>query len=183
MKNFTKWQNQENSKTNRVWALMIGALIFLFMIPGFQIFICPKFDFYFGIGSFFNGLGNLIVGITAIVAGGIVGMWTIAAQVTLASGTPFPMLPTKKLVIVGPFQYCRNPMTLGTIIAYAGIAILIGSFSAVVVIAIFAALLICYLKMIEEKELEMRFGKDYVEYKRKTPFIIPIPFGRRGTVR
>ena len=105
--------------------------------------------------------------------GGTVAIWTIVIQINLASGTPFPMLPTKRLLIVGPFRYCRNPMTLGTIIAYAGIAILIGSYTALIVVAIFAAMLICYLKIIEEKELQMRFGSEYLEYKKKTPFMIP----------
>ena len=65
-------------------------------------------------------------------------------------------------------------MTLGTILAYGGIAILIGSFTALLAVAIFAALLIVYLKIIEEKELELRFGSEYIEYKEKTPFIIPV---------
>jgi protein-S-isoprenylcysteine O-methyltransferase Ste14 len=41
-------------------------------------------------------------------------------------------------------------------------------------VAIFAAILIGYLKIIEEKELQIRFGNEYIEYKRETPFIIPI---------
>ena len=129
----------------------------------------------------FNGAGNIIVGVAAIIIGGVVAMWTIIAQIRLASGTPFPMLPTKKLLIVGPFKYCRNPMTLGTIIAYAGVSILIGSFTALIATSILAAVLISYLKLIEEKELQMRFGSEYVEYKEKTPFIIPIRIGRTGS--
>jgi protein-S-isoprenylcysteine O-methyltransferase Ste14 len=92
----------------------------------------------------------------------------------LASGTPFPMLPTKKLLVVGPFKYCRKPMTLGTIMAYAGIAIWIGSVTALSAAAILAAILICYLKLIEEKELLLRFGDEYMDYKKKTAFLIPI---------
>jgi protein-S-isoprenylcysteine O-methyltransferase Ste14 len=34
-------------------------------------------------------------------------------------------------------------------------------------------LLILYIKNIEEKELEMRFGNEYVKYKANTAFIIP----------
>ena len=173
MNNFQKWQNQDNSNKNRIWALGIGALIFPIMIPAFLIIVLPQVDNFLGISSFFNGLGNIIIGVLAIIIGGIVAIWTIVIQINLASGTPFPMLPTKKLLIVGPFKYCRNPMTLGTIIAYAGIAILIGSCTALIVVAIFAVMLICYLKIIEEKELRMRFGSEYIEYKKKTPFIIP----------
>ena len=159
-------------------ALIIGALIFPTTIPACLILVLPHVDNFFGIGSFFNGLGNIIIGIMAIIIGGIVAIWTIVIQITLASGTPFPMLPTKKLLIVGPFKYCRNPMTLGTIIAYGGIAVLIGSFTALLAVAVFAALLIGYLKIIEEKELEIRFGSEYIEYKKKTPFIIPIKMKR-----
>jgi protein-S-isoprenylcysteine O-methyltransferase Ste14 len=178
MNNFLKWQNQDDSNKNRILALVIGALIFPITIPVILIVVLPYVDNYFGISSFFYGLGNIIIGVMAIVIGGIVAIWTIVIQITLASGTPFPMLPTKKLLIVGPFKYCRNPMTLGTIIAYAGIAILVGSFSALLAVAIFAAILIGYLKIIEEKELQMRFGSEYIEYKKKTPFIIPIKIAR-----
>ena len=69
-------------------------------------------------------------------------------------------------------------MTLGTVIAYGGIAILIGSFTALLAVAIFATILISYLKIIEENELQIRFGSEYIEYKKKTPFIIPIKIGR-----
>jgi protein-S-isoprenylcysteine O-methyltransferase Ste14 len=178
MNNFIKWQNQDNPNKNRLVALVIGALIFPITIPVCLVLVVPQVDNYLGISSFFYGWGNVIVGVMAIIIGGIVAIWTIVIQMTLASGTPFPMLPTKKLLIVGPFKYCRNPMTLGTIIAYAGVAILIGSFSALVVVAVFAAILVGYLKIIEEKELQMRFGSEYIEYKRKTPFIIPMKLGR-----
>ncbi len=153
--------------------MLLGALIFPITIPVCLILVIPQVDHYFGLSSFFYGWGNLIIGALAIVIGGIVAIWTIVIQITLASGTPFPMLPTKRLLIVGPFQYCRNPMTLGTILAYSGIAILIGSLSAFIVVAILAGVLIGYLKIIEEKELKMRFGREYLEYKQKTPFFIP----------
>ncbi len=178
MNNFLKWQNQDKSSLGHIIALVIGALIFPTMIPFLLVAVLPRFDNYFGISSLFFGLGNIVSGVLAIIIGGVVAIWTIVIQINLASGTPFPMLPTKKLLIVGPFKYCRNPMTLGTIVAYVGIAVLIGSFSALLAVAIFAAMLIGYLKLIEEKELEIRFGSEYAEYKKKTPFIIPIKLAR-----
>jgi len=178
MNKFLKWQKQDNPGKNRILALVIGALIFPITLPVLLVMVLPHVDKSLGIDSFFFGSSNMIIGIMAIIIGGIVAIWTIVIQITLASGTPFPMLPTKKLLIIGPFKYCRNPMTLGTILAYMGIAIWIGSFSAVLAVTIFAALLITYLKLVEEKELQMRFGQEYIEYKKKTPFIIPIKFNR-----
>ncbi len=178
MNKYLKWQNQDNSSKSRIYALLIGALIFPIAIPVLLIVVLPPVDKYFGIGPLFYGMVNIVIGIVMILLGGAVAIWTIAAQITLASGTPFPMLPTKKLLVIGPFKYCRNPMTLGTVIAYAGVAIWVGSFTALLAVIVFAALLIAYLKLIEEKELVLRFGDEYVEYKKNTPFIIPIKIGR-----
>jgi len=37
---------------------------------------------------------------------------------TRGRGTPLPVMPTQELLTEGPFRYSRNPMTLGTILAY-----------------------------------------------------------------
>jgi protein-S-isoprenylcysteine O-methyltransferase Ste14 len=172
---YKKWQNNDNSEGKRVFALVIGALIFPTGIPAILVLLLPQVDKIIGIGTFYAGYGNIIIGVIAIIMGGFLALWTITAQIKLASGTPFPMLPTKKLLIIAPFKYCRNPMTLGTIIAYSGVAIWVGSYTSLLGVVIFSLILLVYLKFLEEKELEMRFGQEYVDYKNDTPFIIPNP--------
>jgi protein-S-isoprenylcysteine O-methyltransferase Ste14 len=178
MNRFIKWQNQENSLKKHILFLGLGALIFPLSIPVVLVILLPRVEKMMGIGSFFIGNQNIITGILLILFGGILAIWTIFAQIKLASGTPFPMLPTKNLIIIGPFKYCRNPMTLGTIMAYSGIAVMIGSFASLLFVVLFALLLITYLKLVEEKELVLRFGQEYAEYKKVTPFIIPIRFAK-----
>ena len=56
---------------------------------------------------------------------------------------------------------------------YLGVAVLIGSISAVVFVLAFTVLLLVYIKFLEEKEMELRFGEAYREYRKRTPFIIP----------
>jgi len=60
--------------------------------------------------------------------------------------------------------------------AYSGIVVMIGSYTALLFVVIFFLILLAYLKLVEEKELELRFGQEYLEYKNATPFIIPIRF-------
>jgi protein-S-isoprenylcysteine O-methyltransferase Ste14 len=175
---YKKWQNNENSERKRLIALIIGALIFPIGIPAILVILLPQLDKIIGIGSFYVGYGNIIIGVIAIIMGGFLALWTIIDQIKLASGTPFPMLPTQKLLITGPFKYCRNPMTLGTLSAYSGVAILVGSYTALLGVVIFSLMLIVYLKLIEEKEMAMRFGQEYFEYKKNTPFIFPIRIGK-----
>ncbi len=173
MNKFKEWQDEKASSGKQIMMLLIGALIFPTGIPAILVFLLPQVDKSIGIGSFHVGTVNIILGVIAIFMGAFFALWTIFVQIKLASGTPFPMLPTQKLLIVGPFKYCRNPMTLGTILAYLGVVIWVGSFTALLAIVILALLLLGYLKLIEEKELVLRFGQEYLAYKKTTPFILP----------
>ena len=83
------------------------------------------------------------------------------------------MAPTQTLLVTGPFQYCRNPMTFGTVMLYFGISKLAGSLSSIIVVALFTLILLLYIKKIEERALADRFGQAYLDYKAVTPFIIP----------
>lgn len=82
-------------------------------------------------------------------------------------------MATQKLVVKRPYTYCRNPMALGTTAFYFGVAIWTGSLSALGLSLIYPVVILIYIKLIEEKELEKRFGLEYLEYKRRTPFLIP----------
>jgi protein-S-isoprenylcysteine O-methyltransferase Ste14 len=94
-------------------------------------------------------------------------------QFSFGKGTPIPLMATRKLVVKRPYTYCRNPMTLGTTAFYLGIAIWTGSLSGLCLSLIYPVVILIYIKLIEEKELEQRFGLEYLEYKRRTPFLIP----------
>lgn len=174
MDKFVRWQKQDTPEKSRTGAFLIAAMIFPTTIPILLVLVLPLLDRSLGIKSLYHGWINILIGVVGIIKGFTIAIWTIVLQISRASGTPFPMLPTKKLLVTGPFKYCRNPMTLGTIIAYSGIAILVGSWASLIFVAILAMLLIAYLKLIEEKELLLRFGSEYDEYKKKTPFLIPI---------
>ncbi len=64
-------------------------------------------------------------------------------------------------------------MSLGIFLFYGGFGIWVGSISAILIVLIFAILLVAYIKVFEEKELEARFGNEYLEYKLNTPFLLP----------
>ena len=83
------------------------------------------------------------------------------------------MMPTQELLTDGPFRHCRNPMTLGAILAYLGIAVTARTPAGIVLVLSFAASLLVYLKRLEEGELAERFGEAYLAYRRETPFIVP----------
>lgn len=173
MNHYTKWAGKEYSFKQRMLGLLPAGLLFVLIIPYLLIVVIPRLDSVLHFPVLFFGILNILCGIFFMVTGAIYAFWSIISQVTLARGTPLPMMPTQKLLVSGPFKQCRNPMTFGTIFLYLGIAILIGSISSIAVVILFGALLLSYIKLVEERELEARFGQEYLEYKKNTPFIFP----------
>jgi protein-S-isoprenylcysteine O-methyltransferase Ste14 len=84
-----------------------------------------------------------------------------------------PLMATQELVVEPPYTYCRNPMALGAIGMYPGVALLFQSFGAGTLVLLFAAVLLTYIKRGEEKEMTARFGPEYLAYKQRTRFLIP----------
>lgn len=113
------------------------------------------------------------------LAGLFLAMWTVWTQLRRGRGTPIPAMATQKLLIDGPYRLCRNPMALGAVGFYTGMAVCLGSWAAVLAVLLFAVGLIAYLKLVEEEEMALRFGDQYVRYKQTTPFLIPYRLGRR----
>jgi protein-S-isoprenylcysteine O-methyltransferase Ste14 len=174
MNKFKKWAEHEYSMKQRMIAVVFGGVIFWVVIPFFIVVVSSYIDQWLRLPKFYYGLINPVIGLLSIVVGWIFANWTVKVQFSLGRGTPIPLMATQKLVIKGPYTYCRNPMTLGTAIFYLGVAIWLGSFSAVGLGLIYPAGIVIYIKLIEEKELEERFGSEYFEYKKRTPFLIPL---------
>jgi len=170
---YLDWAKREYSLRERLVALVFAGIFFVLVLPYLLVRWSGSLDQALGLPRFTAGVLNPIVGIVLILGGGFLGLWSGQTQVTIGSGTPLPMMPTQRLIVKPPFTYCRNPMTLGTIVGYLGIGIWLGSFSTIAIVVLFGALLLLYVKFIEEKELEARFGPDYLAYKKKTPFLLP----------
>ena len=170
---YSKWAQKEHPEPVRIAAMLLAGVVFLILIPYVIIVVCPNWDQRLGLTGFDFGALNFIIGGLLIVVGLFFGLWSNLTQLTRGRGTPLPMLPTQELLIGGPYRYCRNPMTLGAILAYLGLGILVGTVTGIGLVLCFAGLLILYLKLLEEKELSERFGEAYLQYKREVPFIIP----------
>jgi len=173
MDRFKKWAEHKYSKKQRMIAVILGGFIFWLAIPFLIIVVSSYIDQRLHLPKFFDGLINSVVGLLFIVVGWLFANWTVKVQFSLGKGTPIPLMATQKLIVKGPYAYCRNPMTLGTAIFYLGIAIWTGSFSAVGLGLVYPVGISIYIKLIEEGELEERFGSEYLEYKKSTPFLIP----------
>jgi protein-S-isoprenylcysteine O-methyltransferase Ste14 len=173
IKRFEEWAQKPYSRRQRLVVIVLGGILFWIVLPFVIIIGSYSLDQWLSLPRFVYGRLNTIIGLLFIGTGWLFANWTVKVQFSLGSGTPIPLMPPRKLIIKRPYTYCRNPMALGTTTFYLGIAIWLGSLSALVLGLIYPIGISIYIKIIEEKELEERFGSEYSEYKKRTPFLIP----------
>jgi protein-S-isoprenylcysteine O-methyltransferase Ste14 len=172
---YTVWAEREYGAARRTAITLLAGPVFLGLLPFLVAGVGPRLDRRLGLRPLKIRRANGIVGGLLSVAGFSLGLWSVVTQLDRGRGTPLPVMPTQGLLTEGPFRYCRNPMTLGTILAYQGIAVAVGTIAGTVFVLSLAASLLAYLKRLEEEELTERFGEAYVAYRREVPFIVPRP--------
>src|SRR5436190_20493799 len=75
--------------------------------------------------------GSSLLKIIAIVAG-LIGLafflYTVFLFRVIGKGTLAPWSPKQKLVVVGPYRYCRNPMITGVLFILVGETLFFNSY-------------------------------------------------------
>ena len=105
--------------------------------------------------------------------GSVLCVWTAKLFTKYGEGTPAPWDPPRKLVIIGPYRYVRNPMITGVLLVLLAEALLFGSWLIAGWMLLFLLGNVIYFPFVEEKGLEKRFGDEYLKYKARVPRWIP----------
>jgi len=114
-------------------------------------------------------VSGLIVGLSGIC----MLVYTISLFGRFGKGTLAPWSPTQKLVVIGPYRYCRNPMITGVLAILLGEAGFLNSVDILRWAGLFFIINTIYFILKEEPDLEKRFGKEYRIYKQNVPRWIP----------
>ncbi len=106
-----------------------------------------------------------------------IGLWLLVTTVhlfaTVGQGTLAPWDPPRKLVVVGPYRYTRNPMITSVVMILLGMSLLLGSLVIAAWTLIAFAVNTIYFVAVEEPSLLLRFGDEYSEYQRHVPRWFP----------
>ncbi|KQC09290.1 MAG: hypothetical protein APR62_02750 [Smithella sp. SDB] len=166
------YKGATSTKRTRTLLTPLVGLIF-FCIVLFLIIVSFYLDRFFEIKRFVSKPLSLVISAPFLIIGSFLWLWS-AGKFFKTKGTPVPVNPPPQLVTDGPYAYSRNPMMTGLFMVMAGAGIFFGSITLTFIITpLFVFMSILEFRYIEEPELTKRFGKEYVEYKEKTPLIIP----------
>jgi len=90
-------------------------------------------------------------------------------------GTPVPIAPPRRLVVVGFYRHVRNPMYVGFIVGWLGLWVIFGRANLAALTVAFVAVVgvAFFVRFYEEPTLRKMFGADYEEYRKNVPRWIP----------
>jgi protein-S-isoprenylcysteine O-methyltransferase Ste14 len=175
-----RFMRRKASTSYRLISLLAGAICFLLLLPFCFFVVGSTIDQQ--IQFRYPRLLEILIACVTILFGLFFLLWATSVQWRIGKGTPAPNAPTQKLVVVGPYKLCRNPIELGAICYHTGIGTLFGTLTVGIICGMLGFIIgTLYHKLIEEKELALRFGQDYLAYKKQVPFLFPTirkPAGR-----
>lgn len=103
--------------------------------------------------------GGLIALVGLIITG-----WAVRELVYAGTEVP-PTKPSTAIVTTGPYAYTRNPIYIGLIVSYIGIALAVTSIWAIMFLVPALVILQRGVVLREEAYLERKFGDVYLDYK------------------
>ena len=114
------------------------------------------------------------IGLLLVVIAAAATLLTVINLAWKGLGAPFAISLSRKLAVDWMYAWTRNPMVLAVLAFLLSLGIWFQSVCFVLwVVILFAPALLFFVKVYEERELEIRFGTSYLEYKSRTPMLFP----------
>lgn len=114
-----------------------------------------------GYGAVRSGIGWLL-----IASGFLLGAAGIATLLR-ARTTFMPDRESNYLVVAGPFAFSRNPIYVGMMAIYVGVALVSNSAWPILLLPLVWIVMRAYIIAREERYLAGKFGDTYVDYRRR----------------
>jgi protein-S-isoprenylcysteine O-methyltransferase Ste14 len=102
---------------------------------------------------------------------GALAVLTVLNLAVEGLGLPFAAVQSRKIAARWLYTRCRNPMGLYSLLCCIAGAVWLQSLHAILWTTLWLApAWILFVRLYEERELEIRFGEPYLQYKARTPF-------------
>ncbi len=171
-----KYGEKKGKKIGDVYGVISGWSFFIFW---FGIWFSPQSRFTipllqepiisFPVLTITIHLINLVVFIPFFAAGAWFGIKGVTETTLKVAETHRPL----KIITTGVYSIVRHPQYFGGLLAHIGFSFLLSGLYCLLSTPLIV-LLVYLISNKEESELTKEFGQDYLNYKKKTPMLLPI---------
>jgi protein-S-isoprenylcysteine O-methyltransferase Ste14 len=167
-----------------LWKIILilpSSAFFFILVPLASSLVGRWFDAVLGLPALEPGMGGMVAAASLLLVGAYYVLGSIRALLVEGGGVPLgDVLPgnqSTELVTGGVYSSTRNPMLFGYLLCLTAQGVALNSVTTAFIIpSIFVGLWGVWLKKREEPGLEARFGEPYMEYRSRTPFLVPRPW-------
>ena len=142
-----------------IFMVLFPALAYYLNLLGGLVFIDSKIFFF--------------IGFLFILFGAVLFLYCTNLFVNFGKGTPAPIGPPKKFVVVGLYKHIRNPMYVSYLIILFGEFLIFGHILQLAYILLIFIFINLFLIYYEEPILMTRFGNKFLKYMGEVPRFVP----------
>ena len=170
-----RYGKKKGTKIGAILGLISGWGFFFFWMgiwvspqPRFSIQIVQNLSVLVLVVNFSIPLFHLIISAPFLIPGAWLAIKGVRETTLKAAETH----RTEKIVTRGVYSIVRHPQYLGGLFAHVGISFLLSAWLSLLSTPLMVVLIFLISKK-EEEELVREFGKEYEDYKKKVPMLIP----------
>ena len=170
-----KYGNEKGIRIGEIYGLISGWGFYIFWMGiwispqvRFTVPILQHISFLVPIVNFSIPLLHIVLGIIFIVPGAWLGIAGVKETTLKVAETH----RTDKIITTGVYSLIRHPQYLGGLLSHIGISFLLSAWYSLLVTPLMI-ILVYLISWKEEKELIIEFDKEYEDYKKKVPMLIP----------
>ncbi len=170
-----RYGKEKGTKIGKTLGVISGWGFFFFWFgiwvspqPRFTVTAIQSLSVSVPIVDFSIPLIHLIIFVPFFVLGGWFGIKGAKETTLKVAETHRP----ETIVTAGVYSIVRHPQYLGGLLAHAGISFLLSAWYSLLSTPLMTVL-IYLISRKEEEELIKEFGKEYEDYKKKAPMLIP----------
>ena len=156
--------------------MIVFWMLFLVVFPALIVTLEPVV----GLDAWrFAWPGGRMAGGVIFVAGSCLGVSSCLVMALIGRGTPLPLDCARRMVVVGPYRYIRNPMAVAGIGQGIAVGLYLESAAVVLYALMGGPLWHVLVRPSEERDLQARFGASYEDYRQAVYCWIPLIRGYR----
>ncbi len=112
--------------------------------------------------------------VICFIISGLVMAWAAVTVAIAGEGTPLPFDAPRRLVVTGPYAWCRNPMMLATVGLGTAAALYTGSVPVLLYVVLLALVWYIAVRPEDERHLQRIFGREFETYQRGVRLWMPL---------